>query len=274
MIAVVTDSAASVPPALASDLGIEVVPLYVRFGDEVHRDGDEGLDFYARLRAGDEAVSTASPSPGDFLEAYERTGADEIVCVTVSSTLSGANAAASIAAGEAGGRRVQVVDSMNASMGQGFVAIEAARAAARKASLDEVAERARDVATRVRLVATIDTFDYLRRSGRVSRLAAYAGARLAIKPIFALAKGEIGPVARPRTRARALERVVAETLEHGAGRPLHVAAVHADAEPEAREVLERVAAEAEVVEQLLSEFTPAMGAHTGPGVVGTAAFTD
>jgi len=273
VIAVVTDSAASLPRELATELGIEVVPLYVRFGDEVHRDGEGGLDFYARLRGG-ETAGTAAPAPGDFLAAFERTGADQIVCVTVASSVSGAHVAASVAAGELKGGRVEVVDSLNASMGQGFVAMEAARAVARGASLGEAAARARDVAERVRLVATIDTFDFLRRSGRVGSLAAFAGSRLSIKPVFALARGEIGPVARPRTRARALERVAAEAVSFAAGRPVHLAAVHADAEPEARALLQRIESEVEVVESLIAEFTPAMGAHTGPGVVGVASFSD
>lgn len=273
MTAVVTDSAASLPRELASELRIEVVPLYLTFGDEVYRDGVDVVDLYARMEREAEPAGTSAPSPGDFLAAFERTGAEEIVCVTVASSVSGTHRAAGVAAQSFGGR-VEVVDSGSASMGQGFVAVEAARAARDGGSLDEAVGRAAAVAERVRLVATIDTFDYLRKSGRVSWLAAYAGTKLRIKPVFGLARGEIRAVARPRTRSRALDRLVRETLDGAAGRPIHVAVVHAEAEEEAREVLERVRKEAEVVEEHVAAFTSAMGVHTGPGVVGLVHFPD
>jgi DegV family protein with EDD domain len=271
-IAVVTDSAASLPERLASELGIEVVPLYLRLGDETLRDGADVDRFYDRLRAG-EAATTASPGPGDFLEAYGRTGAPEIVCVTIASSVSGILQSATVAA-EMAEARVEVVDSGNASMGEGFVALEAARAARAGGSLDEVATRAREVASRAQLVAAIDTFDHLRRSGRVNRLVSYAGTMLGIKPVFRLAGGSIDPVARPRTRRRALDRLAEEAEAALAGCRSHLAAVHAAAEDDARELLERVVARVEPVESFLSAFTPAMGVHTGPGVVGLAFFCD
>jgi DegV family protein with EDD domain len=140
--------------------------------------------------------------------------------------------------------------------------------------VDEVVARARSVAGRARLCAAIDTFEFLRRSGRVTKLQAYAATRLDIKPVFRFQHGEAGPVARPRTRSRALARVVEEALAEIGGRPVHLAGIHAGAEAEARDMMARVAAQTEVVEEYVTEFTPVMGAHTGPGVVGLAFYCE
>lgn len=269
MTAVVADSAASLPREVSSELGIEVVPLYLTFGAETLRDGVDVGDFYARLAGHETPVTTSAPSPGDFEEAYERTGQDEIVCVTVAASVSGVHQAARLAA-ERVPARVEVVDSGAASMAEGFVAMAAARAAVEGAGLDETVERARKVAEDATLVATIDTFEYLRRSGRVGRLAAFAATALDIKPVFRMGGGAIHPLARPRTRSRAIGRVVDEIVAWAEGRTMRLAAFHANAEGEARDLLDRASAELDVAESFVVEFTPAMGAHTGPGVVGLA----
>jgi DegV family protein with EDD domain len=155
-------------------------------------------------------------------------------------------------------------------MAEGFVALEAARAAARGASLGRAAAAARAAASDARLFATVDTFEHLQRSGRVSRLQAYAATALDIKPVFAFRDGEPWAVARPRTRRRALDRVVSETVTAAAGRTIRLAAIHAVAEDEARRVAERVQAGADVAELFVVEVTPVVGVHVGPGLVGTA----
>lgn len=275
VVAVVTDSVSNIPPEVADELGIAVVPVYLKFGDSVFRDGVDmvGQDFYERLVRDEAPASTSAPSPADFLEAFEAAGQREVVCVTVAAGVSASHHQARLAAERFDGR-VEVVDSRNVCMAEGFVAMEAARAARAGGSLEEVVARALDTASRVRLFATIDTFRFLERSGRVNKLQAYAATMLDIKPVFRFQEGEVGPVARPRTRKRAVDRVVEETLRGAGGRPLHLAAFHAHAEREARELLARIAAEAPVVERHVAEFTPAMGAHTGPGLVGTAFFCD
>ncbi|HYT30383.1 MAG TPA: DegV family protein, partial [Actinomycetota bacterium] len=224
MVAVVADSAANVPPDLAGELRIELVPLYLKFGDTEYRDGVDMAprDFYRRLVRDEEPASTATPSPADFLGAYERTGEREIVCVTIASTMSGSHQQARVAAGRFDGQ-VEVVDSTNASMAEGFVAAEAARAAAAGGSMVEVAARARRVASKARLFATVDTFEFLRRSGRVTKLQAYAATVLDIKPVFAFRDGEAAPAGRPRTRRRALDLLVERTLAETDGRPVHLA---------------------------------------------------
>lgn len=274
MVAVVTDSAANVPQDVARELAIAVVPMYLRFGETVYRDGVDlrPRDFYARLAAG-ETASSSAPSPGDFLAAFEATGSAEVVCVTVAGSMSGANHEAAMAAERFAGR-VEIVDSLSASMAEGFVGLAAARAAADGATLDEVAARAREVASAVRLIATVNTFEHLQRSGRVTKLQAYAATMLDLKPVFAFRGGEPAPVARPRTRRRALDRVVEATIAETGGRPVHMAALHAGAEAEARAVADRIHARADVVEGMIVEVTPVIGAHTGPGLVGTAFYCE
>jgi len=273
MVAVVTESAANVPPDVALRLGITVVPLVLHIGGRSYRDGVDmsGPAFYERLTAGDH-VSTAAPSVGDFLNGMERAGSDEVVCVTLAGGLSASNHQASLAAERFGGHAV-VVDSGSATMGEGFVAIEAARAALGNAGIDGVVARAREVAEAVHVVGTVETFDYLKRSGRVSRLQAYAATALNIHPVFRMDGGEIAAVGRPRTRGRALTAVIDEVVTGSEGRPLHIAAFHALAEDAAHELARRIAEQADVVESHVVDSTPVIGANTGPGLVGVAAFS-
>jgi len=275
MVAVVADSAANLPGELARELGIEIVPMYLKFGEQVYRDGtDLALsDFYERLARGREPASTSVPSPGDYLDAFERVGQREILCITVASSMSSSFQQASFAAERFDGN-VQVLDSRSASMAEGFVVAEAARMAASGASLERVAGRAREVAARTRLFATIATFEFLRRSGRVTKLQAYAATMLDVKPVFGFKDGEVIPVARTRTRRRALAHIEDDTLREAGESPLHLAVIHAAAEEEAHALLERIAASARVVERVVTAVTPVIGVHTGPGLVGTAFYCE
>lgn len=274
-VAVVTDSAANLPADAGRGLGIQTVPLRLHLGDRSFRDGVDLApgDFYRRLREGTDAGSTATPGFSEFLSAFERTGEREIVCVTVASTMSGVHDQAVLAADRFEGR-VEVVDSGGASMAEGFVVLEAARAAARGESLAAVAVRARAVAESSWFIAAVDTFEYLRRSGRVNALAAWAATMLDIKPVFSFHDGQARGLARPRTRRRALERVVSETLELIHGRPAHLAVVHAAAPAEAAELMRRLASSVDLLESFSVEATPVIGAHTGPGLLGAAFFCD
>lgn len=275
MVAVVADSAANLPSALAQELGIEIVPMYLKLGDQVYRDGADLTpeDFYQRLAVDGQTATTSVPSPSDFMEAFQRTGAREIVCISVASSMSSSGQQARFAAERFDGM-VEVVDSRTAAMAEGFVALEAARAAAAGGSLMEVTARAQEVSGRTRLLATVGTFTYLQRSGRVTRLQSYAATMLDIKPVFGFKGGEIVPVARTRTRRRAIDRIVDDTIAEAGDRPLHLAVIHAAATEEAEQLMDRITARANVVERLITAVTPVIGAHTGPGLLGTAFFWD
>jgi DegV family protein with EDD domain len=275
VVAVVADSAANLPEDAARELGIEIVPMYLKLGQAVYRDGIDltPADFYRRLVQHREAASTSTPSPGDFLEAFRRTGQKDVVCVTVSSGMSASHQEATLAAQRFDGR-VEVVDSLSASMAEGFVALEAARAAAAGGSLEEVAARARAVAPGTWLLAMIETFEFLRASGRVNKFQAYAATMLDVKPVFRFRDGEITPIARPRTRRRAVARLVEDSLAAINGRPVHVAAIHAGTPEDARTIMDRISEKGNVVESFVVEVTPVIGAHVGPGLVGTAFHCD
>src|SRR5438105_3802758 len=249
--------------------------MYLKIGEQVYRDGTDltPTDFYQRLARDRQHASTSVPSPADFLEAFSRTGQRAIVCVTVASSMSSSFQQASFAAERFDGT-VHVLDSRTASMAEGFVAAEAARAAAGGASLERVAEHARAIAARTRLLATIGTFEFLQRSDRVTKFQAYAATMLDIKPVFGFKDGEVVPIARTRTRRRALAQIEGDTLREAGTAPLHLAVIHAAAEEEARRLLDRIAASARVVERMVTEVTPVIGAHTGPGLVGTAFYRE
>jgi fatty acid kinase fatty acid binding subunit len=269
-VAVLTDSAANLPASEISKYGITVQPMYLKFGERVYRDGVDITpeDFYGRLADERVPVSTAGISIGDFRELYSSAlqRADAAVCIIVASFVSVTYQSAVTAADEFGGR-IRVLDSKTASMAEGFVALEAARLAQTGADLEAVLARAEDMVRRVQLVATINTFEYLRRSGRVHALLAYAGTALNIKPVFAFRGGQIEQLGRPRSRTRALERLVEEVRRASVAGPLHLGVAHADCHEEAGPLLERLRQEVDCVETFLTEFTPLMGAHTGPGVL-------
>lgn len=272
-IGIVSDSASNIPADLRERYDIAIVPMILKFGDRIYHDGVDlpPGDFYEMLATEHVAASTSGPSAGDFRDAFAREleRHEGLVCVTVASVVSVTYASATLAAGEFDGR-VRVVDSRSASLAEGFVALEAARAAQEARSLDEVEARAAAIADRAVLVATIGTFEFLRRSGRVNAVKAFAATTLNVKPVFALRRGSVDQLARPRSRAHALDRLLEEVRLVAEAGPLHAGVVHAAAEDEAHQLVERVRSELEPVECLTAEFTPLMGAHTGPGLVGIA----
>jgi len=271
-IAVVTDSASNLPPEVAAQYGITVVPIYLHWDGRTYRDGVDITpdEVYRRLRENKHLPHTAAPSAGDFLQTYLRLGceAEGIVSVHLPTELSGVIRAARLAADLAREEvPVRVVNAGTAAMGAGFVALAAAQAAAQEADLDAVAQVAREISPRVMVYAMLDTLEYLWRGGRIGRAAALVGAVLQIKPILYLNDNIVDVLAKPRTRSRALRVMLDEMARWVDGRPVHVAVLHADAPEEARLLREQVEARFRCAEVLTSAFTPVMGAHTGPGLL-------
>jgi DegV family protein with EDD domain len=277
-VAIVTDSTACIPPEVAERLGIEIVPLHLIFGGRTFVDSlsADTSEFYELLRTSNERPTTAAPSPGMFIDAIGRAGrrADSVLCITVSKQFSAmydsARQAIEIAKAEAPSLDVRLLDSRNAAMAQGFVVLEAARAAQTGASIEQVAQRAEAMTTQVTLLAMLDTLTYLARGGRVPRAAAWAAGMLQVKPIVRFSASDIRLVARTRTRRRALDRMVELLVEMAEGRTLHLAVHHANAPEDARYLLDRIEPQIVLAETYLTEFTQVMGVHTGPGLVGLA----
>jgi DegV family protein with EDD domain len=280
-VAIVTDSTACIPADLARRYGIEIVPVHIIFGGRTFVDAMLPDDeFYAMLRTSRERPTTAAPSPAMFLDAIARAArnAAHVVCITVSAQFSAmydaARHAIDMLQSESPAADVRLVDSRNAAMAQGFVVLEAARAAASGATVDEVLARAGEMSGRATLLAMLDTLEFLARGGRVPRVAAWAAGLVQVKPIVRFSASQIRLAARTRTRHRALERLAELAAAEAAGRPAHLAVHHAGASADAETLLERLRASMNVEEAFVTEFTQVMGVHTGPGLTGVAFWTE
>jgi DegV family protein with EDD domain len=270
-VAVVADSAAALDPALAGTYGIVTVPMQLEIGGRPVSEADMPLDeVVAHLEDG---VQTSAPPPGAFADAVESAaagGAQAVVVLTVGSNLSSAYQSAATAA-PLGSVPVAVVDTGTAAGGEGLVVLAAAQAAAAGMSLEEVKARATMVASRVRLVATVEELKYLVRGGRLAAGAARAGQAFGVRPVFELSRGRIRPLRPSLSADGAFDQLLAQwrrSIVDGA--ELHVAALHAMRYEDAAALLDKVRAEVEPATAFIGTFGPVMVAHTGPGVIGLA----
>ncbi len=271
---VVSDSGCDLPPALCDEMGIEVVPLTIRFGDEslVDRKDLTPKEFWAKCKAAPALPETAAPSPGAFEEAYRRAqagGADGVVVVTLSAKMSATIQAAQLAADGVGADLpVRIVDSGNASLGEGMVALAAAKAAAAGHDLDAVEAAARTAAANVTLVAVIDTLDNLRRGGRIGGAQALMGGLLSIKPLITVSPttgGEVAEAGKQRTRAKAVSTLLDKVRAIGPVEALGV--MHAEA-PDVDDLLSRLDDIVPREDITVADVGAVIGTHVGPGCIG------
>lgn len=272
-VAVITDSAASLPPELLHKYAIGVVPIRVVVGGTDYLDGELPLeDVLDRV---DEGVSTSAPAPGEWSAAIAaaRDDADGVVVLTIASAMSATHQAAVVAAEEFG-PSVRVLDTRTAAGAQALVVLAAATAAHRGETLADVVVAAATVAERVRLIATVDSLDHLVRSGRVPGIAGFAGRALGVNPLFEFRGGKVRPLRPAFSRDAALDRIVqacrAGRRRATDGRDLHVAALHAADEGTAARLLAAATYDDDPAEAFIGSFSPAMIAHTGPGLAGLA----
>ena len=251
-------------------------------GDRSYRDGVdmEPSQFYTILQKNQTLMSTNAPKPVAFYNAFKEasTQAQGILCLTLaatfSSTYNSARVGAEMASSGLPGVPVRVIDTRAAAGAAGFVALEAVRAAWDGKDLDAVAQRAQEMAPKVNLLAFLDTLYYLGRSGRVPKIAVWAGSILGVKPLAELHDGEARLVERPRSRAKATHRLVDIMKDRVGDRPVHVNVMHANSLPDAEALRQQIASQFNCAELLLSEFTPVMGAHIGPGLLGLAFYKE
>ncbi|HIQ05937.1 MAG TPA: DegV family protein, partial [Anaerolineae bacterium] len=238
-------------------------------------------EFYAWLPKAKELPKTATPGPGDYLNAFRRAverGADAVVSIHMTSKGSGAYQAGLVAQEaarkELPGVPIEVVDTLQVAMVHGWSAIEAARAAQAGAPLEEVVAVARDVATRGMMIQTADTLRYLYMGGRIGRAQHLVGALLNIKPIIGMEDGIIVPLGKERSRKRAYQRIATIMEERvGRGASIKIAFMHTAAPEEAGKLQAIIEPRFDCHEALVSELSPALGVHTGPGMVGVGFFT-
>ena len=277
-VAIITDSAASLPPGG----GPIVVPMKLILDGEELRDGLDltATEFYRRLRSLNETPTTSGPSPQGFLDTFEKAAGrfSSILCVTVSPAFSSTYAAATVAI-EAARKtlpelEIDLLDSGSAAGGEGLVVIAAQKAADSGASLPEVREAAERVGRRVSLLAYLDTLYYVWKGGRVPMIAYAGSALLGLKPVLEMENGRVRNVARPRTRRRAGERLLRLMGERVGSAPVHANVMHGDALPEAEEMRREIERRFDCREIYVTEFSPVMGAHTGSGLLGAAFWTE
>ena len=277
-VAIVTDSTAGLPRALVEELDIRVVPVLLVQGSQTFRDGVDitPTEVYRRMRAGEDLFTSAAPSVPEFLEVYQAAAraSSAIVSIHMSPELSSTPKVALTASEQVEGVPTRVFNCNSAAIGQGFVVLEAARAAAAGATLDQVIRRAEEIATNIRFFFTLDTFEYLHRSGRIGGAAALLGSMLQVRPVLYMPQGVVEVFARPRTKRRAIELMLQQMAKQPADRPMHAAITHADVQDEAEELRQMVAERFHCAELLVTEFTPVVGAHTGPGLLGIAFYVD
>lgn len=274
-ISIVTDSTACVPPHLAAELNITVVPAFINFPAQSYRDGIDltPAEFYTQLAASPTLPTTAVPPPDAFKEIYRRLGktSRHIISIHVSSKLSGMLNAAAAAARELPDLDIVLIDSRTVSMGLGWHAIIAARCVQAGSSPSEIVARVHRTIPRTHVLALLDTLEYVRRSGRVTFPQAFLGTLLDIKPILEVRPDCVYPVEKTRTFRRALERIIemVQTLA-----PFEeLAVLHTNAPTRAEDARVRLAHLHPIDRILIVEAGPILGTHVGPGGIGVAAVT-
>lgn len=271
---VVTDSTSDIPRPLAESLGITVVPLNVHFGDDTYLDGVTMAagEFFRRLKTGGVFPKTSQPSAGLFVDAYRKLfdgGATAIVSIHISSKVSGTFNSAVQAKAELGDNApISIVDTGQASMGLGLIAMAAARAVANRQSASGVTDLATRLSRTARFFGLLDTLEYLHKGGRIGRAQMLLGSLLKIHPILTMQDGVAHPLERARTRARGIERIKGIARESA---PLSGLSVLHTTEPEAAQsIADDLKAVAPNGEITIAQFGPVLGTYLGPGALGVA----
>jgi len=267
---IVTDSTSDLPPQLAEQLGITVVPVYVRFGTKVYRDGVDisHSEFYQKLVTSPVHPSTSQPPPLDFAEVYGKLSeeTDEVVSLHLSRKTSGTYDSALRGREMVGsGCRVEVVDTLFVSMGLGLIVMAAARLAKAGESLQAVMDEIRQVILQIRMLGVFDTLKYLLLGGRISRARALVGTLLNVKPLLTMRGGELVQAGLARTRAKGMERLF--DFAKNALNIQELAIVHSTTPDEASSLKERIASIFAEDRIHVARLGPALGVHGGPGTL-------
>jgi DegV family protein with EDD domain len=281
-VAVITDSIACLPKQLIEKHKIEIVPIRLTFQGEIYRDSVDitPSEAYEMLLKDPERFNTSPSSPGHFLEAYRNVSsrAQNIICITLSSKLSGGYNMACIAMEELKTElpdvRIHVMDSMSVTSAEGFIALAAARAAEQGANLDGAIKAAEEVRGKVSFVALLETIKHVYRTGRIPKIASQVGSMLNIKPMLTSAEGAIKFKGIVKNRENGINKLIEILRDAVDDQPAHVAVMHAYTPDEAEDLKARIEKEFNCVELWIAEFTPVMGYATGTGTLALAYYKD
>jgi DegV family protein with EDD domain len=277
-VTIVTDSCASIPEKIINSLNIRWAAYYIHRGQEVLRDlvtiqRDEFLTWLPTAKV---LPTTASPGPGDYADLYEslaEEGTQEIVSIHMTSKGSGAYQAAKVAQSMLQERlpqlRIEVIDTLNVSLCQGWMVIEAARAALAGRTMEEIVSLVKGMIPITRMIQTADTLKYLYMGGRIGQAQRLVGALLNIKPIIGMVDGTIVPLGKARSRPQAYQKMVDMVVSSvKPGGKIKIAYVHAGALQEVEKIKALVEDKLTCVESMIAELSPALSVHTGPGTAG------
>jgi DegV family protein with EDD domain len=267
---IIIDSTSDMPPEVAKELGITVVPLYVHFGDEAYRDGvDLTTDqFYPKMVASKVIPTTSTPAPADFAKEYDRLAkeAEGILVLTISRKLSATYDSAKQAIEERKSQcPIELLDSRLSLMGLGLIAIAAAKAANKGANLKDMLALTKENIPRLDMRIAFDTLEYLRRGGRIGKAQAFFGSLLKVNPILTIKDGEVYPAARERSRAKAVDYLV--NFAAGYTHIEEMAVEDATTPDEADGLVARLGAKYPKEDIYRSKVSPVIGAHVGPRVL-------
>ena len=267
---IVTDSGADLPDQLTKELGITVVPLYIRFGEEVYRDrvSISADEFYERLTHDPVHPSTTQPGPQDFLEAYQKLSADAdgIVSIHISGKLSGTCNSALMAKDMLEGEcPVEVVDSETLTMSLGLIVIAAAEMAKAGESMDKIVEWVKQAIPKTYLFFLLDTLEYLKKGGRIGKAKALLGSILSVKPMLTMKDGELVPAGQARTRVKGMDKLF--DFVENAGNIQDLAVVYNTTPDEAQALAERLGSVFAKEKIRMARVGPGLGAHGGPGAI-------
>jgi DegV family protein with EDD domain len=283
-VAIVTDSTCCIPEELIERYDIRLVPTLIIHEGESYRDRIDisPTEVYRIMRKKKNLPTTSVPSPDDFLNTYRELSqkATTILCITLTSLQSGlfniASSAKEMAKDVIPNTMIEVIDSRAVAGSLGFIVLEAARTASQGAELNKINEVVQSMKNKVSSVFVLDTLYFLARTGRIAKAAAWAGSMLNVKPIVAHfpSAGETMPVGRPRSRMKAIDRILDIMTDRIGDSKAHVMVEHADESEEAEKFKNTINSRFDCVELYITEFTPCMGVHAGPGVLGVSFYTD
>ena len=282
-VCIVTDSAASIPEGMIDELQIHWVPYYIHRGVEVLRDmvSIQREEFYSWLPTASEIPKTACPGPGDYFTTYkklaEENGVEEIISIHMTSKGSGAYQAALVAKTMTQETipwlKIEVIDTLNVSLCQGWMVIEAARAALKGLSMGDISDLVYKMIPKAKMIQTADTLRYLYMGGRIGRAKYLVASFLNVKPLISMEDGVIVSLGQALTRQKAYAKMV-EIVENavGPGGRIKIAYVHAACREEAERIKGLMEVRMNCVESIIAELSPVLGVHTGPGTAGLCYF--
>ena len=275
-IGLVADSVCDLPKEIIAKFDIHIVPIYIKFGDMVYRDGIDITpnDVYHKLKDNGLVASTSSPSPGDFQQVFQKIADkfETILTITISSKLTAVFQNACIARTLFPKKDIRVFDSGLASIAEGFLIMEVAKAIKKGLKIDEIVVLLERVKEKIKIFATVDVLKYLYRSGRVPALKALLGSTLKIKPILTIQNGEVKLLAKIVSRATSINYLCKQVIDLFKNQvPVRIAIIHALCEDIALDIKKRLEKSINCIETMITEVTPVIGAYVGPGLIGIIA---